>query len=270
LRGELLPALALSEPGAGSDSAAIETQAQLDGGHYVICGRKMWTSNAGLADVYVVFARTGEAPEARGISAFLVDGRLPGITLEERLAVLSPHTVGILHFDNVRVPADRLLGTPGQGFRIAMTALELFRPTVGAATLGMARRAIDAAVTRSKARVAFKKPICEHQLIQAKLADMAVKVDASALLVYRASWMHDMGEPRLTREAAIAKLHATEAAQEVVDQALQIFGGLGVTKGTVVERLYRQIRAFRIFDGTSEIQKLIIAKDMLRESESIR
>lgn len=148
---------------------------------------------------------------------------------------------------------------------MAMTVLELFRPTVGAATLGMARRAIDEAVTRSKVRVAFKKPICEHQLIQAKLADMAVKVDASALLVYRASWLHDVGESRLTREAAIAKLYATEAAQEVVDQALQIFGGLGVMKGMVVERLYRHVRAFRIFDGTSEIQKLIIAKDMLRE-----
>lgn len=268
LRGEMLPAFALSEPSAGSDAAAIETKAQLDGDHYVICGRKMWTSNSGLADVYVVFARTGEGPEAHGISAFLVDGRLPGITLEERLAVLPPHTVGTLHFNNVRVTADRLLGQPGQGFKIAMTVLELFRPTVGAATLGMARRAMDEAVTRSKARVAFKKPICEHQLIQAKLADMAVKVDASALLVYRASWMHDVGESRLTREAAIAKLHATEAAQEVVDQALQIFGGLGVMKGMVVERLYRHVRAFRIFDGTSEIQKLIIAKDMLQEQRS--
>ncbi len=268
LRGEMLPAFALSEPGAGSDAAAIETTAQLDTDHYVICGRKMWTSNAGLADVYVVFARTGEGPEAHGISAFLVDGRLPGITLEERLAVLPPHTVGILHFDHVRVPVDRLLGEPGQGFKIAMMVLELFRPTVGAATLGMARRALDAAVRRSQARVAFKKPICEHQLIQAKLADMAVKVDASALLVYRAAWMHDVGTSRLTGEAAIAKLYATEAAQEVVDQALQIFGGLGVMKGMVVERLYRHVRAFRIFDGTSEIQKLIIAKEILREQRS--
>jgi acyl-CoA dehydrogenase len=265
LRGELLPAFALSEPGAGSDAAAIETQAQRDGDHYIICGRKMWTSNSGLADVYVVFARTGEAPEARGISAFLVDGRLPGISLEERLAVLPPHTVGTLKFDDLRVPANRLLGEPGQGFKIAMAVLELFRPTVGAATLGMARRALDEAIARSRARLAFKKPICEHQLIQAKLADMAVKVDASALLVYRASWLHDVGDSYLSREAAIAKLYATEAAQEVVDQAQQIFGGLGVMKGTVVERLYRHVRAFRIFDGTSEIQKLIIAKDILQE-----
>ncbi len=267
LQGELLPAFALSEPGAGSDAAAIVTEARWDGGQYKISGRKMWTSNSGLADVYVVFARDVDSPEAQGISAFLVDGKLPGLTLEERLPVLPPHTVGTLKFDNVRVPGDRLLGEAGQGFKIAMTALELFRPTVGAATLGMARRALDAAVARSLERVAFKKPISEHQLIQAKLADMAVKVDASALLVYRAAWLHDMGGSRLTREAAMAKLHATEAAQEVVDQALQIFGGLGVRKGMAVERLYRHVRAFRIFDGTSEIQKLIIAKDMLREQK---
>jgi len=265
LRGEMLPAFALSEPGAGSDAASIETEARLSGDHYVIHGRKMWTSNSGLADNYVVFARTGEAPDARNISAFWVDGRLPGITLEQRLGVLSPHTVGILNFDHVHVSKDRLIGELGQGFKIAMAVLELFRPTVGAATLGMARRAMDEAITRSQKRVAFKKPICEHQLIQAKLADMTVKMDASALLVYRAAWMHDVGAPRLSQEAAIAKLHATEAAQEIIDQALQIFGGLGVLRGMAVERLYRHIRAFRIFDGTSEIQRLIIAKDILRE-----
>jgi acyl-CoA dehydrogenase len=265
LTGEMLPAFALSEPGAGSDAASIETRARLDGDHYVIRGRKTWTSNSGLADVYVVFAQTGDLLDAHGISAFLVDGRLPGILFQERLAVLPPHTVGTLDFDDVRVPADRILGEPGQGFKIAMTVLELFRPTVGAATLGFARRAMDEAIARSMERMAFKKPICEHQLVQAKLADMAVKVDASALLVYRASWMHDSGESHITREAAIAKLHATEAAQEVVDQALQIFGGLGVVRGVAVERLYRHVRAFRIFDGTSEIQKLIIAKDILRK-----
>ena len=265
LRGEMLPAFALSEPGAGSDAASIETRAELDGDQYVIHGRKTWTSNSGLADIYVVFARTSEAPGGDSISAFLVDGRLPGIKLEKQIAVLTPHTVGTLYFDNVCVPADRLLGKPGQGFNIAMTVLELFRPTVGAATVGLARRAMDEAIARSIERVAFKKPLCEHQLIQAKLADMSVKIDASALLVYRASWLHDVGESRITREAAIAKLYATEMAQEVVDQALQIFGGLGVVKGMVVERLYRHVRAFRIFDGTSEIQKLIIAKDLLRE-----
>ena len=268
LRGEMLPAFALSEPGAGSDAASIETHAQLESDHYVIRGRKTWTSNCGIADAYVVFARTGETPNAQGISAFLVEGGLPGITLEERIAVLPPHTVGTLFFDDVRVPADRLLGQPGQGFKIAMAVLELFRPTVGAATLGFARRAMDEAIGRTTERVAFKKPICQHQLVQAKLAEMAVKVDASALLVYRASWMHDAGEADITREAAIAKLYATEAAQEVVDQALQIFGGLGVVKGMVVERLYRHVRAFRIFDGTSEIQALIIAKDILREHMS--
>ncbi|MEW6532860.1 MAG: acyl-CoA dehydrogenase [Thermodesulfobacteriota bacterium] len=267
LRGDMLPAFALSEPGAGSDAAAIQTQAHLDGAHYVIKGRKTWTSNSGLADVYVVFARTSEGPGADGISAFVVDGGISGITLQERLSVLSPHTVGTLYLDDVRVDANCLLGEPGQGLKIAMAVLELFRPTVGAATLGFARRAMDEATARSMERVAFGKPICEHQLVQGKLADMAVKVDAAALLVYRAAWMHDVGESRITREAAIAKLHATEAAQEVVDQALQIFGGLGVVKGIVVERLYRHVRAFRIFDGTSEIQRLIIAKDILSENK---
>jgi acyl-CoA dehydrogenase len=268
LRGEILPAFALSEPGAGSDAAAIETQAELEGGHYVIRGRKTWTSNSGLADVYVIFARTGEAPGGAGISAFLIDGTHPGISLEERLTVQAPHTVGTLKFDEVRVPATRLLGEPGQGLKIALTVLEIFRPTVGAATLGLARRAMEEALARSMERVAFKKPICEHQLIQAKLADMTVKVEASALLVYRAAWLHDVEEGRLSREAAIAKLYATEAAQEVVDQALQIFGGLGVLRGMAVERLYRHVRAFRIFDGTSEIQRLLIARDLLREHES--
>jgi acyl-CoA dehydrogenase len=265
LRGEMLPAFALSEPGAGSDAGSIATQARLNGDHYIIDGRKMWTSNAGLADRYVVFARTGEAPGGQGISAFLVEGGLPGLTLEQRLDVLSPHTVGTLHFDQVRIPKYQLLGEPGQGLKMALAVLELFRPTVGAATLGMARRALDEALARSMERVAFNKPIAEHQLIQGKLADMAVKVDTSALLVYRAAWLHDVGESRLSREAAMAKLHATETAQEVIDQALQIFGGLGVLKGMAVERLYRHVRAFRIFDGTSEIQKLIIARDILRE-----
>jgi acyl-CoA dehydrogenase len=261
----MLPAFALSEPGAGSDAASIETRAHLVGDRYVINGSKTWTSNSGLANVYIVFARTEAASDVRGVSAFLVDGGLPGITLEERLSVLSPHTVGTLRFDDVCVPTHWLLGAPGDGFKIAMAVLGLFRATVGAAALGFARRAMDEAIARSMERVAFGQPICEHQLIQAKLADMAVRVDASALLVYRASWMHDVGGSRITREAAIAKLHATEMAQEVVDQAQQIFGGLGVLKGTVVERLYRHIRAFRIFDGTSEIQRLIIAKDILRE-----
>lgn len=264
LRGNMLPAFALSEPGAGSDAAALETRAVFDNGHYLLSGRKTWTSNAGLADVYVVFARTYDGFGSDEISAFVVDANITGITVEERLDVLTPHTLGTIYFDNVRIPSDRLLGAPGQGFNIAMSVLELFRPTVGAAALGLARRAMDVAVARSIERTAFQKPICEHQLIQAKLADMAVKVDAAALLVYRAAWQHDAAEAHITREAAIAKLYATEAAQEVIDQALQIFGGLGVVKDQMVERLYRHIRAYRIFDGTSEIQKLIVAKDLLR------
>lgn len=264
-RGDLMPAFALSEPGAGSDAASLQTKAIKDGDHFIINGRKTWTSNAGLADAYAVLARVGEGGGAQGITAFWVDGDAPGIVLEERIQVQSPHTVGTLRFDEVRVPADRMLGQEGQGFRMAMAALELFRPTVGAAALGMARRAADEALTRSTKRRAFSKTICEHQLIQDKLADMALKLDAAALMVYRAAWLHDAGGERITREAAMAKLYATEAAQEVIDQAQQIFGGLGVAQGSVVERLYRHVRGYRIFDGTSEIQKLIIAGDLLKE-----
>jgi acyl-CoA dehydrogenase len=264
VEGRRLPAFALSEPGAGSDAAAIETVARPDGGSYVLDGLKTWTSNSGLADSYVVFARTPAAGTAKSISAFIVDGAQAGIRLEERLSVLSPHTVGTLRLHDVRVPADALLGELGQGLSIALAALELFRPTVGAATLGFGRRALDAALARSLERVAFRKPIAEHQLIQAKLADMALELDAAALLVYRAAWAHDVTGPKIVREAAMAKLYATEAAQAVIDQAVQIFGGLGVVNETTVARLYRHVRAFRIFDGTSEIQKLIIARDLLR------
>jgi acyl-CoA dehydrogenase len=261
--GSLLPAFALSEPGAGSDAAAITTEARLRGNHFEINGQKTWTSNSGLADLYVVFAQT-ENRGSLGISAFAVDGREKGISLEERLSVLPPHTVGTWKLENCRVSPDRVVGEPGKGFKTAMAALEIFRPSVGAAALGFARRALEEAKTRSLKRTAFKKPIAEHQLVQAKLADMAVKIDAAALLVYRAAWQYDMTEAPISREAAIAKLYATEAAFEVIDQAVQIHGGLGVTKGTVVERLFRHSRAFRIFDGTSEIQQLIIARDLLR------
>ncbi len=259
LAGELLPAFALSEPGAGSDAAAITTRARRDGAHYVIDGRKTWTSNCGLADLYVVFAQTDE-----GICAFAVDGDAEGIVLEERLQVLPPHTVGTWALHAVRVPAERMIGAPGEGLRIALGVLALFRPSVAAASLGFARRALAEALARSQCRSAFGKPISEHQLIQAKLADMAVGIDASALLSYRAAWQHDSGTGPLERAAAIAKLHATETAFQVVDQALQIFGGLGVVQGETVERLFRHTRAFRIFDGTSEIQRLIIARDLLR------
>jgi acyl-CoA dehydrogenase len=264
LAGRLLPAFALSEPGAGSDAAAITTTARRDGDDYIINGRKTWTSNCGLADLYVVFARMEGQPGAAGISAFAVGGGNRGIVLEERLSVLPPHTVGTWVLENCRVPARRLIGELGQGFKIAMRVLELFRPTVGAATLGLARRAMEEATARSLERTAFNKPIAEHQLIQAKLADMAVGIDAAALLVYRAAWQHDTTEQGISREAAIAKLFSTETAFEIIDQALQIFGGLGVIRGSTVERLFRHSRAFRIFDGTSEIQQLIIAKNLLQ------
>jgi acyl-CoA dehydrogenase len=264
LSGRLLPAFALSEPGTGSDAAAIATTAYLDGNHYVINGCKTWTSNSGFADLYVVFARTDGQDSAAGISAFAVDGSESGITLDERLSVLPPHTVGTWTLRDVRVPTDRLIGEPGGGFKIAMNVLEQFRPTVGAATLGFARRAMEETVKHSVSRTAFKKPISEHQLVQAKLANMAVSIDASALLVYRAAWQYDKGGKDISREAAIAKYFSTESAFEVIDQAVQIFGGLGVLKGTTVERLFRHSRAFRIFDGTSEIQQLIIARNILK------
>jgi acyl-CoA dehydrogenase len=263
LSGDLLPAFALSEPDAGSDAAAIATTADLVGDHYVINGRKTWTSNCGLADLYVVFARMAGGGDGGGISAFAVDGDAEGLRLEQRVEVSSPHTVGTWTLNDCRIPADRMIGEPGQGLKIAMSVLELFRPSVGAATLGLARRAMAEAISRSTRRTAFGKPISEHQLVQAKLADMAVRVDASALLVYRAAWQHDAGDISMAREAAIAKLYSTEAAFEVIDQAVQIFGGLGVVKGTTVERLFRHSRAFRIFDGTSEIQQLIIARNLL-------
>jgi acyl-CoA dehydrogenase len=264
ISGRLLPAFALSEPDAGSDAAAITTTASRDGNHYVINGRKTWTSNCGLADVYVVFARIEGQVGAGGIAAFAIDGHDRGIALEERLSVLPPHTVGTWALKDCRVPAHRLIGAMGEGFKIAMHVLELFRPTVGAATLGFARRAMSEAVERSASRTTFKKPISEHQMIQSKLADMAVGIDAAALLVYRAAWQHDATERSISREAAIAKLFSTETAFDIIDEAVQIFGGLGVVRGTTVERLFRHARAFRIFDGTSEIQRLIIARNLFQ------
>ena len=264
--GVCLPAFALSEPEAGSDVASIQTTAAPADDDFALNGRKTWTSNSGLADLYVVFARSEEGPGAPGISAFLVGGTEAGVVLEERLRVLPPHTVGTLRFENCRVGAAALLGERGQAFAIAMQVLELFRPTVAAATVGFARRAFDEARRRSLQRVAFKKPIAEHQLIQQKLADMAVKIDAAALLTYRAAWAHDQGDSSIGCAAAMAKLYASESAQQVVDEALQIFGGMGVVHGTAVERLYRHVRAFRIFDGTSEIQRLIIAKHLLKST----
>lgn len=257
--GRRVAAFALSEPQSGSDVAAIATTAERDGDAYVIDGEKTLISNGGLAHQYVVFARTGEAPGARGLSAFVVDADTPGFSVAERFDVIAPHPLARLRFEGCRVPRSHLLGGPGDGFKVAMASLDVFRPTVGAAALGFARRACDEAVAHAARRRSFGKPLAEHQLVQAKIADMAVRIDAAALLVCRAAWAGDTGGGRITREAAMAKLHATESAQEVVDEAVQIFGGMGVVTGSAVERLYREVRALRIYEGASEIQRLIIA-----------
>ncbi|MBM3487863.1 MAG: acyl-CoA dehydrogenase [Alphaproteobacteria bacterium] len=258
-RGAAIAAFALTEPPSGSDVAAIETTARVDGDAYVLDGRKTFISNGGIADHYVVFARTGEAPGAKGLSAFIVDATSAGLHIAERIEVVAPHPLATLRFDACRIPRTALIGAPGEGFKVAMGTLDTFRPTVGAAALGFARRALDEAIRRARARHAFGRPIADYQLIQEKIADMAVEIDAAALLVYRAAWTKDVHDRRVTREAAIAKLFATEAAQRAADQVVQIFGGAGVVAGSVPERLYREVRALRIYEGTSEIQKLVIA-----------
>ena len=265
--GRAIAAFALSEPEAGSDVAATATTARRDGDAYVLDGTKTWISNGGIAGHYVVFARTGEAPGARGLSAFVVDADTPGLTVAERIEVSAPHPLATLRFEGCRVPADRLLGRPGEGFKIAMATLDVFRSTVGAAALGFARRALDEATGHASTRTLFGGPLADLQMTQAKLADMAVEVDAAALLVYRAAWTKDSGAPRVTREAAMAKLYATEAAQRVIDAAVQIFGGLGVTRGQTVEALYREIRPLRIYEGASEVQKIVIARQVLEGSK---
>jgi acyl-CoA dehydrogenase len=262
-RGDKIAAFALSEPEAGSDVASLETTAVEDGDHYVIEGTKTWISNGGLADFYTVFARTGEASGAKGLSAFVVDSTAPGLEVAGRIPMMAPHPLATLEFDGCRVPKSHLLGEPGQGFKIAMATLDVFRSTVGAAALGFARRALDEALERAARRHLFGAPMSELQMVQDKLADMALGVDASALLVYRAAWTRDRVADRVSREAAMAKLHATETAQQVIDDAVQIFGGLGVVSGHPVERLYREIRALRIYEGASEVQKVIIARQAL-------
>jgi len=266
--GEAIAAFALSEPDAGSDVGAMATRAVPDGGGYVLDGTKTWISNAGLADFYVVFARLGDAPGAKGLAAFVVDADTPGLRVAERIDVIAPHPLGTLRFDGCRVGADRLLGRAGDGFRIAMSVLDVFRSSVGAAALGFARRALDEAVQRALERKVFGQKLADYQLIQAKLADMAVAIDAAALLIYRAAWTKDTARVRVTREASMAKLFATEAAQQVIDQAVQIFGGIGVVSGVTVEKLYREIRALRIYEGTSEIQKLVIAGAVIERHRS--
>jgi acyl-CoA dehydrogenase len=263
-RGEAIAAFALSEPDAGSDVAALSCAARADGDDYVLSGEKTWISNGGIADVYVVFARTGEAPGARGISAFIVDAGAPGFEIAERIDVIAPHPLARLRFDGCRVPASRRIGTPGEGFRIAMRTLDVFRVSVAAAALGFARRALAEALARAASRRMFGQRLADFQITQAKLATMATTIDSAALLTFRAAWQRDRGQG-VTREAAMAKLAATEGAQQVIDAAVQLFGGLGVVSDVPVERLYREIRALRIYEGATEVQQLIIARDLLRE-----
>jgi len=263
VRGEKIAAFALSEPGAGSDVAAIATRAERLPGRWRLDGTKTWISNGGLADHYLVFARTGEGPAAKGLSAFLVEAGTPGLRVAARIRTLAPHPLATLVFEDCRVPEDALVGEPGQGFGIAMATLDVFRTTVGAAAVGLARRALAEALAHVRARRVFGQPLAEFQLTRARLADMAVETDAAALLVYRAAWTRDSFGRRITREAASAKLYATEAAQRVIDAAVQLHGGLGVVAGTPVETLYREIRALRIYEGTSEIQRLLIGASLL-------
>ena len=261
--GEAIAAFALSEPRSGSDVANMDMAATTDGDFYVLDGEKTWISNGGIADFYTVFARTGEAPGAKGISAFLVPADAKGLTVAERLEVIAPHPLARLAFDGVRVPSSAMIGKPGDGFKIAMSVLDVFRSTVGAAALGFARRALDESVKRARERQVFGAPLAELQMVQGHLAEMALDIDAAALLVYRAAWTKDAGAARVTREAAMAKLFATDKAQEVIDKAVQLHGGDGVRKGHIVESLYREIRALRIYEGASDVQKVVIARQVL-------
>lgn len=264
--GSLCAAFALTEPESGSDIANIRTTANLDGDDYVINGCKTFISNGGIADQYVVLARTGEAG-ARGLSAFVVDAGTNGLDASERIDVIAPHPLATVRFDHCRVPVGNLLGASGDGFKAAMATLDIFRPTVGAAALGFARRALDEATGRARSRELFGAPLHNLQLVQAMLGESALDVDASALLVFRAAWAKDSGQERITREAAMAKLYATEAAQQVIDKAVQIFGGMGVVSGVKVEELYREIRALRIYEGASEVQKIVISRAHMAASE---
>jgi acyl-CoA dehydrogenase len=268
--GRAIAAFALSEPEAGSDVAAMATTAKPDGpSHVRIDGTKTWISNGGIADHYVLFVRTSDAPGAKGLSAFVVDADAPGLQIAERIEVIAPHPLATLRFDGVRVPLANRLGGPGDGFKVAMGTLDLFRSTVGAAALGFARRALHETIERAATRKLFGAPLGELQMTQAAIADSASEVDASALLTYRAAWTKDQGAARVTREAAMAKMVATESAQRVIDRAVQLHGGLGVTKGVKVEELYREIRALRIYEGATEVQKVVIARELLKNHREI-
>jgi acyl-CoA dehydrogenase len=261
--GAAIAAFALSEPASGSDVANISTAARRDGNGYVLDGEKTWISNGGIADLYIVFARTRDAPGAKGLSAFIVRGDNPGLSVAERIETIAPHPLARLALKNCRVDAADLVGTSGEGFKIAMATLDVFRTSVGAAALGFARRALAETLRRAKSRELFGAPLSELQMVQGHIADMALEIDAAALLVYRAAWTKDVSSARVSREAAMAKLYATEAAQRVIDAAVQIHGGDGVRSGHPVETLYREIRALRIYEGASDVQKVIIARSAL-------
>ena len=264
--GDKVAAFALTEPDAGSDVAAMSTSAVLDRDAYVINGTKTFISNGGIADFYTLFARTGDAPGAKGISAFVIDANTPGLEITERIDVIAPHPLATLTFKNCRIPKDKRIGNQGDGFKAAMSNLDVFRSTVGAAALGFARRALDEAKTRAADRKIFEGTLADLQIIQSMIGEMALDVDASALLVYRSAWTKDVKKTRVTREAAMAKLYATDQAQQVIDKAIQIFGGLGVVSGVKVEELYREIRALRIYEGASEVQKIVIARQAMQEN----
>ena len=263
--GDAIAAFALSEPEAGSDVAAMQCSAKVEDGYAVLNGCKTWISNGGIADFYVVFARSGEAPGARGISAFIVDADTPGLSIAERIEVIAPHPLATLRFTECRVPLSQRIGAPGEGFKVAMRTLDVFRTSVAAASLGFARRAFDEALQRATSRKMFNQTLADFQLTQAKLAQMATTIDASALLTYRAAWLRDQGKS-VTKEAAMAKMTATEGAQQVIDAAVQIWGGMGVVSGHIVERLYREIRSLRIYEGATEVQQLIIARELLKDT----
>ena len=270
--GQAIAAFALSEPDAGSDVAAMACSARADGSDYVLDGEKTWISNGGIADFYVVFARTGEGDEsgatrrgARGLSAFIVDAGTPGFEIAERIEVIAPHPLARLRFSGCRVPASQRVGAAGEGFKVAMRTLDVFRTSVAAAALGFARRALDEGLQRATTRKMFGGVLADFQLTQARLAQMATTIDSAALLTYRAAWQRDQGR-NVTREAAMAKMVATEGAQQVIDAAVQLWGGMGVVSEVPVERLYREIRALRIYEGATEVQQLIIARELLRDA----
>lgn len=262
-RGDAIPAFALSEREAGSDVASLEAEAERDGDEFVLDGEKTWISNASIADFYVVFARTGEAPGAKGVSAFVVESDNPGVEFVESIETISPHPLGTIAFDDCRIPAERQLAGPGDGFKVAMATLDVFRATVAAAATGFARTALEETLVHVQTRNAFDGKLADFQMTKADLAEMATELDAARLLVYRAAWKKDAGADRVTREASMAKLYATEKAQDIVDRAVQLFGARGVVSGSKIEKLYRDVRPLRIYEGASEIQKIVIARQLL-------